>query len=354
MSVIGLADRISEHLIEPSIPFAPRAEVNLGQQDLASDEEWARLKPFDRTVPITHIRVRDAVLDPQTGLIFQNGEIVERLRYGLYPGEEAEARERIRGPAVQLFERQVFLGFNRYAPANYSHWITQVIPALHLYERETDFSEGLVLLPPLAFPAQVTSARIMLANHPHILQLKTDAPVEIGELVVSSLLIDQTKPYPAALPAYRMVAQAVAGSHGPADRLIYVWRLDSSARRIRNEDTLVNRLVSRGIEPIICSTMSFSEQIEAFSRARLVVSPHGAGLANLAFCSKGAVLYELFPHHYVSWVPALYAQMIGMPYFADAFRAEARPDLWRHQTPWSVDLDVVERRLDEIFERFLT
>lgn len=353
MNATCLSKRISEHLVEASVPFAPRARVHLGQQDLASDMHWASLTPFDRTAPITHIHLRDVVLDPPTGLIFQDGEIVDCVRYVVYPGEEPAARERIRRPAVRLAHSPVILGFNRFAAGNYAHWLAQVIPALHLYKREGCFSEAVTLLPVLSLPAQLESARLMLGNNGRIWQLKTGAPVEIRDLIVSSLLRDLEKPCPAALPAYKKIAEAAGKSTRSPDRMIYVWRVDSRARPMQNEEALVNRLLRRGIEPIITSTMSLAEQIDVFSSAKFVMGPHGAGLANIAFCSPGAVMYEIFPHHYINNLFMMFAQMVGMPYFVDAFRAEARPDLWRHQTPWSVDLDLVERRLDTISECYL-
>ena len=39
--------------------------------------------------------------------------------------------------------------------------------------------------------------------------------------------------------------------------------------------------------------MSVAEQIDAFSRARVIVAPHGAALANLVFAPPGATLVEL-------------------------------------------------------------
>jgi len=39
--------------------------------------------------------------------------------------------------------------------------------------------------------------------------------------------------------------------------------------------------------------MRVAEQIDAFSRARVVVAPHGAALANLMFAPPGATLVEI-------------------------------------------------------------
>ena len=38
-----------------------------------------------------------------------------------------------------------------------------------------------------------------------------------------------------------------------------------------------------------------AEQIEAFRNARIVLSPHGAGLTNILFCRPNTTLIEIFP-----------------------------------------------------------
>jgi capsular polysaccharide biosynthesis protein len=41
--------------------------------------------------------------------------------------------------------------------------------------------------------------------------------------------------------------------------------------------------------------MSVAEQIRTFAGASVIVSPHGAALANLVFASPGCTVIELFP-----------------------------------------------------------
>ncbi len=46
--------------------------------------------------------------------------------------------------------------------------------------------------------------------------------------------------------------------------------------------------------------MSPAEQVRAFAEAECIVGAHGAGLTNLAFCSPGAAVVELFASDYVN------------------------------------------------------
>lgn len=77
--------------------------------------------------------------------------------------------------------------------------------------------------------------------------------------------------------------------------LVYLSRNDSSMRRILNEDDLVPHLTAMGFRTISASTLSTTEQIEAFRRARVVLSAHGAGLTNILFCRPETTIVEIFP-----------------------------------------------------------
>jgi capsular polysaccharide biosynthesis protein len=54
-----------------------------------------------------------------------------------------------------------------------------------------------------------------------------------------------------------------------------------------------------GFTKVFCEDLSISEQIEIFWNASCVLAPHGAGLANIMFCQKGASIGEV---HYAETV----------------------------------------------------
>jgi hypothetical protein len=79
------------------------------------------------------------------------------------------------------------------------------------------------------------------------------------------------------------------------DRVIYVSRLDQPASRTRvaSELELIRVLAQAGVEILIPSEMTFSQQVEAFAGASVVVGAHGAALTNIAFCPPGARVIEI-------------------------------------------------------------
>jgi hypothetical protein len=82
------------------------------------------------------------------------------------------------------------------------------------------------------------------------------------------------------------------------------------------------------------------------------IGPHGAGLANVTFCRNGAVLHELLQSQYVNPCVLLQAQMRGLHHWCDVHPADPAVSGWHHEIAWSVDLDVVERRLWAVLGRY--
>ena len=62
-----------------------------------------------------------------------------------------------------------------------------------------------------------------------------------------------------------------------------------------NEAELIRMLRARGFDIVDPSQMTVAEQIRTFATASVIVSPHGAALANLVFASPGSTVIELFP-----------------------------------------------------------
>jgi len=78
-----------------------------------------------------------------------------------------------------------------------------------------------------------------------------------------------------------------------ANDLIYASRREQKKRSLLNEAQVEAALERLGFRVIVPGEMSVREQITAFSRARVVVAPHGAGLANMVFAPPDAALLEI-------------------------------------------------------------
>jgi hypothetical protein len=102
---------------------------------------------------------------------------------------------------------------------------------------------------------------------------------------------------------------------------IYISRNRSSGRRVINEDELSSYLSKSGFDILYAeehSSHSFSQMIEG---ASIIISPHGAGLANIIFASKGSNIIELFGAHYTDQYQLL-ALELGQKYIKIACISE--------------------------------
>ena len=75
----------------------------------------------------------------------------------------------------------------------------------------------------------------------------------------------------------------------------YISRARAKSRRVSNEEQLLPMLKSFGIEIVHAEAMPIAEQAALFRNARLIVSPHGAGLSNMLFSRRTSIV-ELYPN----------------------------------------------------------
>jgi capsular polysaccharide biosynthesis protein len=74
-----------------------------------------------------------------------------------------------------------------------------------------------------------------------------------------------------------------------------VTRRGTKLRQITNEAELVADLERRGFRTLQATWRNHPEQVEAFSRAAVVIGVHGAGLTNIVFAQPGTHVVEIFP-----------------------------------------------------------
>ncbi len=84
-----------------------------------------------------------------------------------------------------------------------------------------------------------------------------------------------------------------ARAHG--SKRIYVSRNDARLRRVLNEKRFVPKLEALGFERAVLADLPIARQVALFRDADVIVAPHGAGLAHIAWCKPGTKVIEFFP-----------------------------------------------------------
>lgn len=133
-------------------------------------------------------------------------------------------------------------------------------------------------------------------------------------------------------------------------RRLFVRRL-ARTRHLRNEAVLLPLLEKRGFEFIDPS--SFPHVETAFHEAEFIVGPHGASLANLAFCRPGTRMLELVPSDQA--YPFFYTMAVHGDLRYDCLIGKSdhetfhRPgETWNSPSDFTVDPLAFEQALDRL------
>jgi len=178
-------------------------------------------------------------------------------------------------------------------PTNYYHWMVETVPKvryLQMLKQQTG-TDVTVLVPDNAPPfVEETLSRIGWPKKR--IEYASEPMYEIRNLIVP--------PYPersrAELDWLRetildgVLAEETTVASGSN---IYVSRSNAIARRVVNEDAVMEVLEPYGFERYHLEDRSLAENVRLFNSADVVVGPHGAGLTDIIF-TEDCTLVEMF------------------------------------------------------------
>lgn len=178
--------------------------------------------------------------------------------------------------------------------SGYGHWLLDELPRLLALPR--DPAETLIGHSRTAF-SRTALARWGWSGP--VLYPERDSHVQCEQLVVPSLVGTVVQPTRRTLDLVREFTAGMSASLSHLGERIYISRSTSRRRRVTNEPELVAMLTEARFSVVHLEQLTWAEQISSFRQAKVIVSPHGAGLANLAFCAPGTRVIELFNRAYV-------------------------------------------------------
>jgi capsular polysaccharide biosynthesis protein len=125
------------------------------------------------------------------------------------------------------------------------------------------------------------------------------------------------------------------------ERRIYISRRDSNNRILTNEQAVIDLVSSYGYCTFELSAMNFTEQMSLFHSATHIISPHGAGLANIVFCRPGTFVCELNMDTYLNGCIRRLAAISQVNYGCLIGLADenSRKLSWPHAMRWSLPID---------------
>lgn len=184
--------------------------------------------------------------------------------------------------------------------AGYCHWLLEELPRWLVLGADRSGARTIIAHGSQPFMREALG-RIGGAHE--LLEPGRHAHVECAELIVPRLSGPEGEPTAAvAAILQERIAPWTAKAASPWGERIYISRENARRRRVTNEGELWARLAAHGFRKVRLEELPWSEQIAALQHAKVVVAPHGAGLANTVFCRAGTRVVEFFNRGYVNAV----------------------------------------------------
>jgi len=193
--------------------------------------------------------------------------------------------------------------------SGYGHWLLDELPRL----LSLPPNEAETLLAHASQPFARSALALWGASLP-VIDVQRDAHVQCDELVVPSLPGTVVFPTRRAIDLIQGFVAPLHAAASPVGERLYLTRVGARRRRVANESELWRALEADGFQRIRLEDLTWAEQINAFRHAKVIVAPHGAGLANLAFCRPGTRVIELFSRAYVHGCFWRLAALQGLDY----------------------------------------
>lgn len=186
------------------------------------------------------------------------------------------------------------------AAHNYYHWLLEAIARIHLLQK-TGIKIDKYIVNHRSLPFQL---KILAACG--IPKEKIIQPYEFFHLQARKLIVPSYVNMPNAWSCKYVRNQLLPHMSSRKPRgyeQIYIRR--KTYRKVINEDEIVGLLEKYGFKCVELESMPLKKQIRLFNSAKIIVAPHGAGLANLVFCKPRTKVIELFtpsfmePHYWL-------------------------------------------------------
>lgn len=218
---------------------------------------------------------------------------------------------------------------------NYYHWTVECLMRIRLLEK---YGERVGKTPTLLIPQDPPSwvyESLDLIGYKGEIQEYPGGIVRINRLAIPTF----PDPIPAEVEWLKKRMQSGRDNNQSNNR-IYIDRSDATVRRVSNQQSVEDVLKQHNFESYQLSKLNVKDQIEIFSKAEIIVSPHGAGLANIVY-SEDAKVLELFGEKKPATFDRI-ADMVGLDYNYLECRQQG------------VDIQVDTDKLDTALQELLT
>ena len=301
---------------------------------------------FEKDIPQSELLKFENVRVSAEGLIFKDSRILPQSFAYAFELDEWKRRSVLKLLVTNYFFRRPrkietdVLWITDYWSKGYFHWLTDALTRLYVVRDRLD---GLTLMLPWEF-----ETRDFVRTSLEAFGVKNFDFIKRDEVLLASSLSMPTHTAPSGhfrdevIQGVRRTLIEAFGDSGEGER-IYISRRAANRRRIVNEDDVETMLKSFNFKTIYAEELSFKDQVKILSRARYLVSNHGAGLTNMLFMKDGARVLEL--RHVSDYVNNCYFVLASALKFDYLYQlCEPKPD---QADPHTADLIVSPQELEK-------
>jgi hypothetical protein len=195
-------------------------------------------------------------------------------------------------PSPRIVIKNPFVLIGTDGGSNYSHWVSRNLLKLGLLEKAGIYSSLPLLVNRDLCDYQIQYLDLLGIDLNQLLPVQKGLAIRCDEVIVPTLLRNHPQMH-IGIDWLRARLERFIEPEEKACDLLYVSRRDSTRRVLLNEQEVEDALSKYGFNTITLSGMPVAEQIRRFSRARVIVAPHGSALANLIFAPSRAVVVEI-------------------------------------------------------------
>lgn len=233
-----------------------------------------------------------AILSPEGKLIFDLSQEYDPEQYRMLKADEHPVFHPSNNLTLQHLEGTVavltFTGSH-----NYFHWMYDVLPRLAMLHA-SGISYSCIIMNPNPYGPFVEQTLAMLGiSEAFVIRIIPESYYQADRLIVPSLMMNSHYPPWATDTLRRFLLPHREDTLASPER-IYISRSKINTRRVVNEVDIIKYLEQYDFVPISLEEWTIAQQIQLFASAKAIVGPHGAGLANLAFCEPGTRVIEIF------------------------------------------------------------
>ena len=246
----------------------------------------------------------------QNVAIINKNNIVEGASYQQINGElknaEFNASIKIGTPRLKkkFFGRILNLAQGASGHTNYSHWLLDMLPKLKLYNEIFSFNELNYIYLNKLNNFQKLSLNLLNLPNVNLIDSNTYRHLVCEELIAvqhptyfKGFILDQAQFVPEWIVKWLREMYLDKSTEFITKNKIFIDRSASVFNhcQIINQQETINFLKEEGFEILKLENLSFSDQIHVFKKAKIIVSAHGAGLANLCFSEENSRVIEVRP-----------------------------------------------------------